>query len=506
MSISTISFIEPTLGGLSVIVNWFVSFTSIPVGVILFTLALKLITLGFDFWSRKSMRKNSLKMEEMRPELEKLQKQYANDKMLYNQKMQALYKKNGYSMFGACLPTIITLVIFIFAFGGLTGYANYKKCSYFYEMSKSYNEIVYDGIKADGDLITVNKKDGSLNFKLDGDNGIYNLYIKDAVEGSEVSSGDLRFVKNKKVTTTDGGSTVEQLYFDVYSAGGYVKYNVLYSIGEDGKVTFGNRSYQVNKDLLKTSEKYGADEYVINSVDNDQKALDFIKAKARVSSADKYESFSREMRFLWVKNIWVADSALAHPVEGSNGSLSYSSCNACTTCGKNTSAISQEDYNELTSNLEEQKKEVNGYFILAILTAAVSLALQLISMKSQKAQMELQTVDGQGAQSQKMMLWMMPIIMFICAFSLTSVFSIYMIMSSVFSIVSTLVINAIVDKQYKKEKSKKDTRIRGRVYVPDETLKKKPDKNDKNADLKGDFLSGKAKLGNIDKKDKDAKK
>lgn len=31
-----------------------------------------------------------MKMEEMRPELEKLQKQYANDKQLYQQKMMAL--------------------------------------------------------------------------------------------------------------------------------------------------------------------------------------------------------------------------------------------------------------------------------------------------------------------------------------------------------------------------------------------------------------------------------
>ena len=36
-------------------------------------------------------------MEEMRPELEKLQKQYANNKELYSQKMMALYKKEGYS-------------------------------------------------------------------------------------------------------------------------------------------------------------------------------------------------------------------------------------------------------------------------------------------------------------------------------------------------------------------------------------------------------------------------
>ena len=88
-----IEFIQPGLDWLGEIIKWLVQIGgSIAVGIILFTLVLKIITLPFDFFSRLSMRKNSLKMEEMRPELERLQKQYANDKVLYNQKMMALYK------------------------------------------------------------------------------------------------------------------------------------------------------------------------------------------------------------------------------------------------------------------------------------------------------------------------------------------------------------------------------------------------------------------------------
>ena len=112
-----INFTKPETGSFLVdIILWLVQlFSSVAVGIVLFTLLLKIITFPFDYASRASMRKNSVKMEEMRPELEKLQKQYADNKDLYNQKMMALYKKNGYSMFGACLPTILTLVIFIIA-------------------------------------------------------------------------------------------------------------------------------------------------------------------------------------------------------------------------------------------------------------------------------------------------------------------------------------------------------------------------------------------------------
>ena len=82
-----INFDMPATGNFIVdIMVGLVSITSsITAGVVLFTLILKLITLPFDFASRASMRRNSLKMEEMRPELEKLQKQYADNKELYNQ-------------------------------------------------------------------------------------------------------------------------------------------------------------------------------------------------------------------------------------------------------------------------------------------------------------------------------------------------------------------------------------------------------------------------------------
>ena len=120
MNISTVLISNPATNSVLVdIIVWLVKISSsVALGVVLFTVLLKLITLPFDFLSRFSMRKNNIKMEAMRPELEKLQRQYADNKDLYNQKMMALYKKNGYSMFGACLPTIFTIVIFFIAIAG----------------------------------------------------------------------------------------------------------------------------------------------------------------------------------------------------------------------------------------------------------------------------------------------------------------------------------------------------------------------------------------------------
>ena len=104
------------------IIRWLVEGVGITaIGIILFTLILKTIVLPLDVFSKYKTKKQSLIMERMRPQMEKLQKQYANDKNMYNQKVMELYKKNGYSMLGICLPTIVSLVIFMVVFSQFFG-------------------------------------------------------------------------------------------------------------------------------------------------------------------------------------------------------------------------------------------------------------------------------------------------------------------------------------------------------------------------------------------------
>ena len=114
----------------------------IGLGIVVFTIVLKAIVLPFDIYQRVSMRKQNLIMKQMQPELEKLQKQYANDKTTYNQKMMELYKKNGYSMLGACLPMIFSLVILIVAFQGFRTYSQYANLAMYEKMSQAYSEEV----------------------------------------------------------------------------------------------------------------------------------------------------------------------------------------------------------------------------------------------------------------------------------------------------------------------------------------------------------------------------
>ena len=108
--------------------------------VILFTVILKLITLPLDFWQRLSMKKNTLKMAKMQPMLEKIDKVYADDQNKANQEKLKLYKKQGYSTFASCLPTILTMVIFIVMFTGLNSYNAYVNVSDYLKLEQVYTE------------------------------------------------------------------------------------------------------------------------------------------------------------------------------------------------------------------------------------------------------------------------------------------------------------------------------------------------------------------------------
>lgn len=462
MGIGVINFAAPSTGDWLVnIIKWLIGISSsIGVGVILFTILLKLITTPFDVVSRISMRKNSLKMEEMRPELEKLQKQYAHDKNLYSQKMMALYKREGYSMWGSCLPTIITLVIFIVAINAFTSYSNFQNRQYFYDMSVSYNQVIYDGFEQN-DYIYYDEENKT-------------FVVEDNATTADLSGTNL-------VREPDGGA------FIFYTTNGYMKLRL---------DTNGARQYLVYEDNIKSNSNcalYNGYQEA-KKVNAELTATSFVSDLCSQASADTFRD--ENASFLWVKNIFMQDSAASHPIYKDWNSFKKNFKYKNEVNGVTIGSMDEDgnDYLKLISKLENETKQANGYYILVALTALSSLITQLIMTKSQKAQMELQTVDGQGAQTQKTMMIIMPIMMAVFSFMYTAAFSIYIVLSNIISCVFTLLINYFTDKAYKNKQSKKvPEKIRGRVHdVKQEEPKATPKKKEKNAIPVNDFLSGKA--------------
>ena len=112
--------------------------------VVIFTLILKVIVSPFDFWQKAATRKNNRAMRAMKPELDRLNAQYADNPQQRQAKQSELYKKYGYSIVGSCLPTVITLVVFLVVFSGFNACVKYENQSMVYELTKVYKTQIVD--------------------------------------------------------------------------------------------------------------------------------------------------------------------------------------------------------------------------------------------------------------------------------------------------------------------------------------------------------------------------
>ena len=391
---------------------------NVGLGIILFTLILKLITLPLDIYSKASMRKNSLKMEKMRPQLEKLQKQYQNDQRMYNAKMMELYKKNGYSMFGACLPMIVTLVIFMVVLGAFSSYSQYTNVDVYRKMTAAYSDAVLEygpenyTIQQPGDPQSVFYDEKEENGKF--------IYTRTEIYDDDAALVSVQIIKTK---TADAKVAESE-----YKSDDFWK--------EDVKTSSPYYTIKTDSVLASSDEKIAAAREKIeqeNSGDTelsaDTKALLVLKQIGSDAAAEEYENV--HFKFLWVKNIWLPDVSYKHPVQLESG-------------------VPEQVYNDITQELSKAKTEANGYYVLIVISIGTMFLSQLIISKSQKAQNELQTADGRGQKTQKIMMIVLPIMFGIFSFFYSAAFSIYMITSNVFSILSTVLINLVIDKKFKK--------------------------------------------------------
>ena len=77
------------------------------IAIILLTILVKLVTLPFTQKSMRSMKA----MAKLKPEIERLKKQFGDDKARLNQEMMALYKQKGINPLGGCLPMLIQMPV-----------------------------------------------------------------------------------------------------------------------------------------------------------------------------------------------------------------------------------------------------------------------------------------------------------------------------------------------------------------------------------------------------------
>jgi len=105
---STNIFIAVLVRPFAYILRWLYDLTgSFGWALILFTLLTRIILLPLNIKSKRGM----AAMQALQPKLKELEKKYANDKQKYSEEASKLYKKEGVSPFGGCLPTLLTLPV-----------------------------------------------------------------------------------------------------------------------------------------------------------------------------------------------------------------------------------------------------------------------------------------------------------------------------------------------------------------------------------------------------------
>ncbi len=429
---------DVALNWIGEIIKWIVGGVGVGVGVILFSVILKVIVLPFDVYQRIAMRKQNLKMKENQDKMEKLQKQYANNKDLYNQKVMEMYKESGFSVCSSCLPMILSMVIFFVAIGAFNTYSQYSNIENYNIMVDAYNKQMesYCADIETGSAALQENTDGTKFVLVDEDSKLIYYTVPyvdeqnaDLKEYVRSYTGDKSyFIKDEARNNTEIKAFIDAKRAEHDAAQAELSAEQQTTFNEDGAL----KNYFVNE----------AQNAVVTAYETD---------------------VVKNMSFLWIKNIWATDASYKNPVLSYNDFKTEVSKEKFQVNGQQvditgiaayTNAYQEYAYEEITAKLDGYKSAPNGFFILIVLSIGTILLQQFVSMRSQKEQNKYSSVDGQGASQQKMTLVIMTVMFAVFSFMYSAAFSIYMIMSNLLSLASTLIINKIVDVNERRKEEK----------------------------------------------------
>ena len=117
--------------------------------MVVFTLLLKIVMLPLEIWQKVSAKKMALEQKALLPLKEAIEKKYGANSQKANEELQKLYKKQGVSMLSSCLPTIVTMMVFIFVFSGVNSYSRYRNYTDYTNLYNQY-ETYYSENVANG--------------------------------------------------------------------------------------------------------------------------------------------------------------------------------------------------------------------------------------------------------------------------------------------------------------------------------------------------------------------
>lgn len=344
--LNAITLVKPTGFWPNIIFGMEGAVKNYALSLILVTIIIKLVMVPLDFVNRYTSKKSSRKQAEIKPELDKVNAKYANDKNMQNQKTMELYKSHNYNITGTCFGMlaylVLTMVVFWTLFGSLNTISAYKIGDQYLQVRKEY----------------------FAEYSIDVD------------------------------SLTD-----EQNVMEIYAS----KLNEL----TDGKE--GDEKEQI------LAEK---------------------QSKANERAKAKYDEVSTS--FLWIKNIWLADSTV-NPIMKYSDFISKSKLTQ--------EQISEDEYNMIISPMKESERSYNGLFILAVLAAGINYLSTAVNNWMSKAKAKKKGLDPKlmTNNSNKGLTIIMPIIMGIFTLFYNAAFGLYIVAGALITLITSPLVTAFVD-------------------------------------------------------------
>ena len=398
--------------------------------VILLAVIVRVVFAVVDVVNKRFTTKNMQINQKMQPELEAIQKKYGHDKVLLQKKQQEIYKKYQFNMVSSCLPMLVAMILQLVVF--LTLWTGLQNVSY-YNIAKSYEntKTVY-----------------------------YNVLLLN--ENTELKTKVEEFLASDKEVDCSNFSVeidLENLNMSVQfkdENGGEI-YNENITIIPTSGEKEGDKGVS-NKEVYEVIERYAMDKTIVSPLSAEEGKLSeynlVIKNLAEEVTADFYTENLES--FLWIKNIYKAESPATTPVFDKSEIVSYLQryYNDAEKEAEEIHDYEGQIFDCVVEGLNRRDLGANGYYILVILAVATSFLSIFINNKLTK--------KTTGTQSGgKMMYFIMPLILGLFTLMYTSLFAIYIIVGQIVMIALSPLTNLIVKKwiearDRKKEKKKQE--------------------------------------------------
>ena len=408
--------------------------------VILLAVIVRILFAVVDVVNKRFSTKNMQINEKMKPELEAVQKKYGHDKVLLQKKQQEIYKKYQFNMVSSCLPMLIAmvlqLVVFLTLWTGLQNVSNYNIAKS-YENTKTvyYNVLLLnedEEIKNCVEGLIASGEDYTIDVNIDFDNMNMTVIVND-INGEEELNKNITIIATNPSEEGQAGVSNETIYNLIKE---YAMEELPAETPSDGEEQDG------------TSE---TPETVPNDLTDYNRVIRTLAEEVTAGYyIDNLESF------LWIKNIYKAESPMTNPVFEKSEITNYLQKFYSDEEKEIEEANGYEGqiFDYVVAGLERRDLGVNGYFILVILAVGTSFLSIFINNKLTKK------VSGTQPGG-KMMYFIMPLILGIFTLMYTSLFAIYIIVGQIMMIALSPLTNLIVKKwidasDRRKEKKKQE--------------------------------------------------